>query len=61
MVANPFGNQTGAPVEDIERKVDIWSNQAAGNHSNSKLKDMNIDYEKTSVLFATRLCPSLPV
>ncbi|WP_336635063.1 alpha/beta hydrolase [Lysinibacillus fusiformis] len=39
---NPFGNKPGKPVADIERKVEIWGEEIAGNHSGSKLDDMNI-------------------
>ena len=39
---NPFGNKPGKPVADIERKVEIWGEEVAGNHSGSKLDDMNI-------------------
>ncbi|WP_107947294.1 alpha/beta hydrolase [Lysinibacillus parviboronicapiens] len=39
---NPFGHKPGKPVADIERKVEIWGEEVAGNHSGSKLDDMNI-------------------
>lgn len=42
LVINPLGNKPGKPVADIEDKVEIWGEEVAGNHSGSKLDDMNI-------------------
>jgi len=42
LAINPFGNKPGKPVVDIERKVEIWGEDVAGNYSGSKLDDMNI-------------------
>ncbi|WP_342535001.1 alpha/beta hydrolase [Lysinibacillus sp. FSL K6-1151] len=56
---NPFGNKLGKPVADIEHKVEIWGEEVAGNHSGSKLDDMNIKGNPNRLLATFKFSTSI--